>query len=576
MSTPMYYTGGVRTLLVGIDIGNAFTRVAYSLLEPGKVPITQIVALGKTRIPSIVCYYPDGQLRSVGAEAATESEHDIQLYGLVHIEGFKVLMKLCTANEPTYIPLGKTAEQILADYLQYLWQHSRAHFVASQPDGYSVLVSLSTRTHFVLSHPNHWGSAEQSGMRQAMIISGLVPDSLEGRRRLHFVSEGQAVLHHHLVNEQLFRHVQPTTKILVIDAGSDDVQISAFRIQTLAPMSVMEITCPDAIPAGSSCIDQRAEVMIEEKLRGSIRDNSDYAVNAFLTFQESVKFAFRDRHQSFAVRFGPSHLNDTEHGISNGALTLTGAELADEVFQPTIDDIIDCVRAQQAEISDNDKNATWLAIFVGGLAKSPYLRSELLAAFKESEIPIHPYFPDTTDPTTTVATGALAYVLKHDLSTFPAPATIGVHHYVEFDHRNVDHVYRIHRRHVKEASGKVVLPRVFSRLVKKGQPIREDEEFTVTLSVEAQDKSELVQVAADILLYMGESENPYWIEDENENYVKLCTIRVDTSGVEGRIMHHGPNRYYEQEYTVILRGGLANMRAELAWKEKACSLADFL
>ena len=48
---------------------------------------------------------------------------------------------------------------------------------------------------FVLSHPNGWEGTQQSEMRRAAVLAGLVPDNESGHARLSFVTEGEASLH---------------------------------------------------------------------------------------------------------------------------------------------------------------------------------------------------------------------------------------------------------------------------------------------------------------------------------------------------------------------------------------------
>lgn len=45
------------------------------------------------------------------------------------------------------------------------------------------------------SHPNGWGSFQQSRMREAAVQGGVVPNTPEGRERIEFVTEGEASFH---------------------------------------------------------------------------------------------------------------------------------------------------------------------------------------------------------------------------------------------------------------------------------------------------------------------------------------------------------------------------------------------
>ncbi len=56
------------------------------------------------------------------------------------------------------------------------------------------------RSTFVLSHPNGWEGTQQSQMRTAAILAGLIPDTPTGNARLSFVTEGEASLHFAIQN----------------------------------------------------------------------------------------------------------------------------------------------------------------------------------------------------------------------------------------------------------------------------------------------------------------------------------------------------------------------------------------
>lgn len=92
------------------------------------------------------------------------------------------------------LPEGKTIVEVLADYLRYLYDCAK-RFIA-ETRGITSWDSVVDRVDFVLSHPNGWGGYQQRKMRSAVIQAGLVPDSLAGYERVHFVTEGEASLLH--------------------------------------------------------------------------------------------------------------------------------------------------------------------------------------------------------------------------------------------------------------------------------------------------------------------------------------------------------------------------------------------
>jgi len=88
---------------------------------------------------------------------------------------------------PTRLPRGKTIIDIFADFMRYLFDSTKALFMATEPYGESRWKSVSNKIELVLSHPNGWGGLQQTQLRTAVARAGIVPDS-----RVHFVTEGEA------------------------------------------------------------------------------------------------------------------------------------------------------------------------------------------------------------------------------------------------------------------------------------------------------------------------------------------------------------------------------------------------
>jgi hypothetical protein len=92
------------------------------------------------------------------------------------------------------LPPNKTARDVFADFLRYLFQCARSFIQESYPHGSALWISLEDTMEFVFAHPNAWEGQQQSQMRTAAIIAGLIPNSPEGHERTHFVTEGEASL----------------------------------------------------------------------------------------------------------------------------------------------------------------------------------------------------------------------------------------------------------------------------------------------------------------------------------------------------------------------------------------------
>ena len=86
-------------------------------------------------------------------------------------------------------------EQVFGDFLRYLYNNTRDYIQETHASGSELWNSLKGYADFVLTHPNGWEGAQQTQMRKAAILAGLVPDTEDGRSRIHFVTEGEASVH---------------------------------------------------------------------------------------------------------------------------------------------------------------------------------------------------------------------------------------------------------------------------------------------------------------------------------------------------------------------------------------------
>ena len=94
------------------------------------------------------------------------------------------------------LPPGKTVVDVYADFLTYLFTHTR-HYITDKH--VCLWESFRNNIEIVIAHPNGWEVAEQHKLRQAVLSGALNADLVtEGdasHLRVHFVTEGEAGLH---------------------------------------------------------------------------------------------------------------------------------------------------------------------------------------------------------------------------------------------------------------------------------------------------------------------------------------------------------------------------------------------
>jgi len=182
---------------------------------------------GASKVPTIIYYDQNGNVRAIGAEATNngiaeaaedgnwiKAEWCVVLSPLPHREPtdqrrFKLHLQpkfgegQNISNQVPPLPPNKTVIEVFADFLKYLLRCAEAYIIDMHPSGANLWAALSDDIHFVLSHPNGWKGKEQSQMLQAAIKPGLVPNIPAGHERVSFMTEGEVSLYFTIENNDL-------------------------------------------------------------------------------------------------------------------------------------------------------------------------------------------------------------------------------------------------------------------------------------------------------------------------------------------------------------------------------------
>lgn len=91
------------------------------------------------------------------------------------------------------LPSNKTAVDILGDFMKYLFHCARIYI--QKRHSRALWNSVANNIDFVLTYPNGWEGVQQSQIRHAAVLAGLVSDTLECQSRIQLLTEGEASLH---------------------------------------------------------------------------------------------------------------------------------------------------------------------------------------------------------------------------------------------------------------------------------------------------------------------------------------------------------------------------------------------
>lgn len=566
------YNGTKRSLTIAFDVGTTYSGVSYAILDPGDIPKTHTVTRypaqesGSAKVPSVLYYNGDGSVFAAGAEATSPAMRlEAEDKDLIKVEWWK--LHLCPDSLNTDeirgslrpLPHGKDVISVLADMLAYLFSCTRTYIRESHAAGESLWNSVANDFQVVLAHPNGWEGLQQTKMRQAAVLAGLVPDTPAGHARVQLLTEGEAGIHYCIERGITTRALKNGELVMVVDAGGGTVDLTTYKVVTASPIVMEEVAPPDCILEGSTIVTARAKAYLQEKLSSSRYGNEEDIMCMVEAFDSTAKQTFKNAAERSYMRFGSTSDKDPEFGIRSGQLVLEGHEVA-SFFAPSITRIIDAMHAQRLAAG-----APISTVFlVGGFADSDWLHSNLVKALRPHDIAI--CRPDM-HANKAVPEGSVAFYLEHFVSARVTRLAYGTSCVIEYNPQDADHIKRRGKAYMRP-SGRMVIPNSFRMILAKGMSLREnDEVHSQWFYKEASSAAALRKISTEIVCYRGSVKNPKWTDAEPEKFTTLCTIFADTTQVKKEKKQRGGSTYFTLDFRVVLLCGSTEMRAHISWIE---------
>ncbi|KJA20619.1 hypothetical protein HYPSUDRAFT_42924 [Hypholoma sublateritium FD-334 SS-4] len=574
------FNGPRRKLVLAFDVGTTFSGISYSVLDPGRTPevkgVTKFPAhdhiSGASKIPTIIYYDRNGEVRAVGAEALRDGvQEQAEDEQWVKVEWFKLHLRSRLApgagqevtNKIPPLPLNKTVVDVFADFLIYLFECASIYIKETHANGADLWASVKGQIDFVLSHPNGWEGKQQNQMRQAAILAGLIPDTPAGNERLSFVTEGEASLHFAIQNGLPTGALTKGEGIVIIDAGGGTIDISSYsrNMSPAAKGSFEEIAAPQCHFQGSVFVNDNARSFLQYYLADSpYVDDLEHITRCF---DKTTKPRFRNASEPQYVRFGSVRDNDAAVNIRSGQLKLLGTDVA-LFFQPAIDCIVKAVQEQRHAAHKTISHV----IFVGGFGASDYLLNQVTKVLQPLGLSI---LRPESHVNKAVSDGAISFYLDHFVRTRVAKLTYGKVCDTPYNADLPAHRARVSTVY-KTLSGDRLVPNAFDIILPKNTQISEVKEFRRPY-YQNWDADEFIQslnsCSSSVWCYRGLLADPRWLDLEEDNYTQLCSIDIDLSKlpVEKQTKPAG-GIYYFVKYDVVLIFGLTELKAQVAWRDK--------
>ncbi|PPQ65510.1 hypothetical protein CVT24_010806 [Panaeolus cyanescens] len=632
------YAGTRRRLVIAFDVGTTYSGISYSILDPGRVPkvegvtrfpkyrdnASDVVSLSK--VPSILYYDAEGNLKAAGAETLPEDVKDTAYREQwTKVEWFKLHLRPKQMKEKGEdddaippLPPNKQIEDVFADYLRYL-NECALRFI-EYAHGAEMWESLSSHLSptidengrytrgegivYILSHPNGWEGYHQQIYSNSAVKGGLLPDNLDSlQERLHFVTEGEASLHWAYQTLGSNATMKKGTGFTVIDAGGGTIDVSSYRrkkkesqergsFDELAPPNCQSCCAYPRVMLtevfrsgyfqGSVFVTVRARLLLKSELESFSFDffvvlaNLDQQLPGLLidseylddiddileAFDDTTKLRFRDPQDPQYVRFGGVGDNDTSVNIRFGQLKLKGNDVA-ELFDPAITCIRDAV-AEQRKLASKPISHV---ILVGGFVANDYLFERVKSSLSSISVQVHRL---ENTPNKAVANGAVSFYLDHFVTARLSKVAYGI--FGRIDYKPNDRAHRkLAARHgvVKYLdSDKKMLNDVFIEYLPKGMQISEFKECRKTFYGHSDTNfSGGKEIVMHVWSYIGKNTKYRIWGEEREMYSHAFTVVVDASHVPTTKSVVDGVTYDHLLVDLVLYFGMTSIKADMAWKE---------
>ncbi|KAH7102995.1 hypothetical protein BKA62DRAFT_742744 [Auriculariales sp. MPI-PUGE-AT-0066] len=560
---------GDEQFVIGIDLGTTMSAVSYCHLRDGEEPRAKLVmnwptqpaAAGDCKVPTLVLYDASGKPLLFGraAQLNEEDHEDAHLAKWFKLWLHPSAMRTRFNLDPPPLPPNVTIAQVYADFLRFLFAHTQESL--ENTIGGSGGDSLWMR----------FKVAQQAVLRQAAVDADILP-AHEATSRVTFVPEAEASVHFAIAHADIGSWLRKDSMFLVTDAGGSTVDTVVYKCMSASPkLTLSEATSSECVQAGSAMIDQAAEQLFKQKLRGSAFDDSDTLEAMLDHFEQNAKRSYEGASDGAVVKTGRLS-SDKAHNITKGRLRLS------QLFAGPLDEILSSID-RAVRRTGHRSNDPLRLLTVGGFAESAKLRS-----FLKERLAAHNITVVTIDEPTkkAAAEGAVYWYARKFVVARAARKSYGINCQMIYDSSLPEHQARSHLA-FQDLDGSWWINNHFYSLVVKNQIVKDAASTQIPFQRLSSVKPNLS--AFEVQLYCIDKSDPsYWHADVEGDvlpgYERVCTLKADMS-TYGRSLQPLTNpqlqKYWRIDFVVEVFFGQTMLCANVAWKQgnKNKKVGDF-
>ncbi|KAL4863291.1 hypothetical protein BDV12DRAFT_202257 [Aspergillus spectabilis] len=399
--------GVKHKIIVGVDYGTTFTGASYvSSMETNIKDIKDIVVIdswpGPSRNTDTVSKTPSRIAYAADNERLSKDRWGFQVEpGMVSYSWTKLLLDRGTPltqyddsalEEASKIgimrlPEGKTAADVVGDYLSEVYQHILKTIGKSITEESLQITPLE----FWFTVPAIWSDRAQDATRNAARHAGFAGTMFRPWDRVFLISEPEAaaiaVLKKYS-SSTLGGSVKAGDGVLVCDCGGGTVDITTYLVNETTPLKFEELCAGMGGKCGSTAVDRNFYKLMSERF-GEAFDKLPAKRKSpgsdFMKRFELLKrdFGASDEQASFELPLNMTVDDpDPKYFDEDERLVIVSSDDLRKLFDPVVDQIIQLVKRQIDDANtEAGRDIIKRIILVGGFGDSEYLRKAFKSSF---------------------------------------------------------------------------------------------------------------------------------------------------------------------------------------------------
>ncbi|KAL2873752.1 hypothetical protein SGCOL_011067 [Colletotrichum sp. CLE4] len=383
-----------KAIIIGIDFGTTFSGVSWAYSgQPDDIEVISRweskinLNSDKEKVPSCILFRGKRGNPFWGYAIPSDGKQEpLKWFKLLLVderdlpENVRDSSQIATARRLAR-RANKDPVEIIAGYLQHLWNHTIECIISTVGDGMVKMCQFQV----VITLPAIWPDYAKARMRRAAEDAGLLKSRPAGETSLSFISEPEAAALATMKDLSKMPTAEVGNHIVVCDAGGGTVDLITYEILSLDPFIVREAVQGDGDLCGGVFLDEAFVNMLQEKVTPQAWNNIPKEdVRNLLNdeWENCIKPSFKNQDDDWHINLPPECRapGTQQRGMKRKRNLILDREDLLKVFDPIVNQTISLVKKQIDAVmtkTETKPKVRKQIILVGGFGRCPYLRSRL-------------------------------------------------------------------------------------------------------------------------------------------------------------------------------------------------------